>query len=182
RSDLIKTWSLMGSKKIRGNRIAGVVNAGFESTYAADSLGRLILAEFSEETNKKLMELMPPFVSINTIMDLTPMADDEIFEKCIEYILMDDNVDALFLSIVPHTPQLHTTDKELKEDKENIANRIIHQNNKTDKPILVSVNAGSYYNPLVEILENGGIPTFSTARRAMICMNRLINYKLKQGV
>jgi len=177
--DLIKTWALMGGKKVRGNKVAGVVNAGFESTYAADSLGNLELAEFSAETVRKLKEIMPPFVCINTIMDLTPMAGDEVFEKSIEYILADDNVDALFLSIVPHTPQLHTTAKELKEDKENIANRIIRQNKNTDKPIVVSVNAGSFYNTFVEILENGGIPTFTTARRAMLCLNRLISYKLK---
>jgi len=179
--DLIKTWALMGSKNVRGRRVAGVVNAGFESTYAADSLGNLVLAEFSKETHDKLKEIMPPFVSINSIMDLTPMASDEIFELCIEYILNDDSVDALFLSLVPHTAQLHTTAKELEKVKENIANRIIRQSNKTDKPLLVSVNAGSYYNPLVEILENGGIPTFTTARRAMLCLNRLIDHKLKES-
>jgi acyl-CoA synthetase (NDP forming) len=178
--DLIKAFALTGNKQVRGRRVAGVVNAGFESTYAADSIGGLDLASFSEETAKALRSTLPPFVAVNPFLDLTPMADDALFERCIELVLQDPAVDALFISIVPHTVMLHTKREEMERDRESIAFRIIRQNAKADKPIFVSVNAGTMYNVFVETLEEGGVPTFTTAERAMTALNRLVDYRLKR--
>jgi len=178
--DLIKAFALAGDKQVRGRRVAGVVNAGFESTYAADSIGGLDLASFSEGTTKQLKATLPPFVAVNPFLDLTPMADDSLFERCIELVLQDPGVDVLFISIVPHTVMLHTKREEMEKDRENIAFRIIRQTAKSDKPIFVSVNAGTMYNVFVETLEEGGVPTFTTAERAMTALNRLVDYRLKK--
>ena len=51
-------------------------------------------------------------------------SDDALFERCIELLLMDDGVDCLFISIVPHTVMLHTKREEMEKDRENIAYRI----------------------------------------------------------
>jgi len=178
--DLIKIFALMGDKKVAGRRVAGVVNAGFESTYAADNIGNLELARFSPETVEQLRAALPPFVSVNPFLDLTPMADDALFERCIELLLEDPNVDNLFISIVPHTVMLQTKREEMEKDRENIAYRIIRQGQKADKPIVVSVNAGTMYNVFVEALDEGGIPTYSTAERAMTALNRLVDYQIKE--
>jgi acyl-CoA synthetase (NDP forming) len=177
--DLIKIFALMGNKTIGGKRVAGVVNAGFESTYAADNIGALELAQFSPETVAKLRKELPPFVSINPFLDLTPMADDALFERCIELLLADTRVDCLFISIVPHTVMLQTKPEEMEKDKENIAYRIIRQGRNSDKPIVVSINAGTMYNVFVETVEEGGVPTYTTAERAMFALNRLVDYRLK---
>ncbi len=176
--DLIKTFALMGGKSVRGRRVAGVVNAGFESTYAADSIGSLELAELAAETREQLREALPPFVGVNAFLDLTPMADDAVYERCVELLLQDPGVDCLFISIVPHTVMLHTKVNEMAEEVENVAARIIRQGAKADKPVVVSVNAGTMYNVLSETLDEGGIPTFTTAERAMTALNRLVKYKL----
>ena len=176
--DLIKLFALMGGKAVGGRRVAGIVNAGFESTYAADSIGSLELAEFSRQTAGALREALPSFVSVNPFLDLTPMADDATFERCIELVLADPRVDSLFISVVPHTVALHTKQEEMALDRENLAHRIIRQGQKTDKPVVVSVNAGAMYNAFVEALEEGGIPTFTTAERAMTALNRLVAYRL----
>jgi acyl-CoA synthetase (NDP forming) len=176
--DLIKVFALMGQKTIRGRRVAGVVNAGFESTYAADSIGDLELAHFGAETVDQLRAALPPFVSVNPFLDLTPMADDALFERCIELTLQDPQVDSLFISIVPHTVMLRTHPEEIERDSENIAYRIIRQAQKSDKPIVVSVNAGTMYNVLAETMEEGGVPTYTTAERAMFALNRLVRFKL----
>ncbi len=178
--DLIKIFALMGNKTIGGKRVAGVVNAGFESTYAADNIGGLELAQFSPETVAKLRKELPPFVSINPFLDLTPMADDALFERCIELLLADTRVDCLFISIVPHTVMLQTKREEMEKDKENIAYRIIRQGRNSDKPIVVSINAGTMYNVFVETVEEGGVPTYTTAERAMFALNRLVNYRLER--
>ncbi len=176
--DLVKTFALLSGRRPRGRRVAGVVNAGFESTYAADSLDKLETANFSERTLARLKKILPPIVGINPFLDLTPMADDALFETCVEIVLEDDNVDSVFISIVPHTPMLHTTIDEIEKDTEHIARRIIRQHDQHDKPIVLSVNAGTMYNAMVDILEQGGIPTYTTAERAMHCLNRFADHCL----
>ena len=166
---------------MRGRRVAGIVYAGFESTYAADSIGGLELAQFSAQTERMLSDSLPPFVAVNPFLDLTPMADDALFERCIELALEDPGVDCLFISIVPHTVMLHTRREEMNNDRENIAFRIIRQSQRSDKPMVVSVNAGTMYSPFVEALEEGGVPTFATAERAMNVLNRLVGYGLRRA-
>jgi len=170
----------MGGKKIGGRRVAGVVNAGFESTYAADNIGGLELARFTPETERRLREALPPFVGINPFLDLTPMADDALFERCIELLVEDPGVDSVFISIVPHTVMLHTKREEMERDRENIAYRIIRQSQKSDKPIVMSINAGTMYNVFAEAVEEGGVPTYTTAERAMTALNRLVEFRLKE--
>ncbi len=176
--DLIKAFALMGGKSVNGRRVAGVVNAGFESTYAADSIGGLQLADLAPETREQLRQALPPFVGVNAFLDLTPMADDAVYERCVELLLEDPGVDCLFISIVPHTVMLHTKDNEMAAEEENVAARIIRQGARADKPVVVSVNAGTMYNVLSETLDEGGIPTFTTAERAMTALNRMVEYKL----
>lgn len=180
--DLVMTFALLYDKKMKGagKRVAGVVNAGFEGTYAADTLGGLRLAEFSSETTKKLEKMLPPIVGVNPILDLTPMADDELFANCIEAVLEDENVDNVFVSIVPHTAQLRTGLENLDDFRANIADRIVEMRNRFDKPIVVSVNAGIMYSHLGEILTDGGVPAYTTAERAMYCLNRFIDYNLNK--
>ena len=55
-------------------------------------------------------------MGINPFLDLTPMADDNLFEKCARIVLEDPNVDAVFISIVPHTGALHTAKEEIEGD------------------------------------------------------------------
>lgn len=47
---------------------------------------------------------------------------------------------------------------------------------------MVSVNvafgAGAVCNRFGQILEAGGLPTFLTANRAMVCLNAFINHRL----
>ncbi len=185
-SDLVKTFALLSGKKVRGRNVAGVVNAGFESTYAADNLGGLTLGAFTSETREKLGNILPPFVAVNPFLDLTPMGDDVLFERCIQVLLEDPNVDSLLISMVPHTVALHTTQDEISGEAENVAKRILRQYHTHDKPIVVSILAGDMYNTLVNTLEGGGVPTFTTAERAMCSLNELVADRLsgpfhKQG-
>ena len=179
--DYIKAFALMGGRAVNGRRVAGVVNAGFESTYAADSLGDLELAELAPATQAALRRALPPFVGVNPFLDLTPMADDALFERCVELLLADPGVDSLFVSIIPHTTMLHTRREEMERDHENVAVRLLRQAARSDKPVVVSVNAGTMYDVLVEALEAGGLPTFTTAERAMSALRALVDYRLPPG-
>lgn len=180
--DFIKTFALLHDFAVNGNRVAIIANAGYEKTYAADNLGDLRLAEFDEKTMADLKAVMPPMVEPDPLLDLTPMADDEIFERCVETVLRSSSVDALLISIVPQSALIHTTDEEIRSNPNNIATRIIRMVHRYKKPTLVSVNvvsrADAVYNELGRMFDSGGVPTYLTSNRAMFCLNAFVRYRL----
>ncbi len=180
--DFIKTFALLHDFTVTGNRVVVIANAGYEKTYAADNLGELALADLDAETVRKLEKIIPPFVSVDPLLDLTAMASDELFEQCIDILLSSPQVDALCISIVPQAQLIHTTDEEIESYKENVAARIVNTVQKHKKPAAVSINvvsgADAAYNKFGQLIDLGGVPTFLTAERAMACLNEFIRYKL----
>jgi 3-hydroxypropionyl-CoA synthetase (ADP-forming) len=180
--DLIKTFALFSDFKVQGNRVAVIANAGYEKTSAADHLGTLQLAEFDLSTQQALKAILPQMVLPDPLLDLTPMADDAVFEGCIQAVLASDAVDALLISIVPQSALIHTTDAEIQNNPDNIAARILRLVHLYKKPTVVSVNvisrADAVYNALGKTLDAGGVPTFLTANRAMFCLNAFVRYRL----
>ena len=180
--DFIKTFALLNDFKVSGRRVAIITNAGYEKTYAADNLGNLVPANLDNETLKSLERILPPYVKGGSFLDLTAMASDELFEKCIGILLASNSTDALFISIVPQALVIHTTDEEIDTYKKNVAVRIVDVVHRYNKPTVVSINvvsgADAVYNKLVQILDAGGVPTFFTAERAMVCLNEFIKYRM----
>ncbi len=180
--DFIKTFALLHDFTVNGNRVAIIANAGYEKTYAADNLGDLQLARFDDKTLAALKAVMPPMVEPDPLLDLTPMADDEVFERSVETVLQSASVDALLISIVPQSALIHTTDDEMRNNPDNIAARIIRLVHRYKKPTLVSVNvvsgADAVYNEMGRTFDAGGVPTYLTANRAMFCLNAFVRYRL----
>ncbi len=180
--DLIKTFALLNDFAVHGNRVAIIANAGYEKTSAADNLGDLQLAAFDDKTLSALRAVMPPMVEPDPLLDLTPMADDEVFERVVETVLQSDLVDALFISIVPQSVLIHTTDEEIRANPNNIAARIIKTVHRFKKPTVVSVcvvsRADAVYNELIRSFDGGGVPTYLTANRAMLCLNAFVRYRM----
>lgn len=181
-TELIKTFALLHNFKVTGNRVAIIANAGYEKTYAADHLGGLQVAEFDDETLSILQQIMPSFVAVEPLLDLTPMADDVLYEKCIDTVLGSKNVDVICVSIVPHAMELHSTDSEIEGNDDHVAARIVRLVHKHKKPVVVSTNvtAGSdvVYNTFGQTFDQGGVPTFLTAGRAMRCLNAFVRYHM----
>ena len=179
--DFIKTFALLHDFKVSGNRVAIVTNAGYEKTYAADNIGDLTLSFLDSETKSALEKVLPGFVKADTLLDLTAMASDELFERCIEILLRSKTTDSLFISIVPQAQVIHTTDREIDGYKLNIAARIVEIVHRYKKPTVVSINVVSgsdaVYNKLGQVLDIGRVPTFLTAERAMVCLNEFIKYR-----
>jgi len=180
--DLIKTFALLNDCEVRGNRIAVIANAGYKKTYAADHLDGLAMATFDAGTRAELRRLLPSYVNVEPLLDLTPMAGDQIFERCRRAVLQAEGVDALLVSVVPHSSLLHTTDAEIARDPDNLAARIVRLVRAQSKPTVVSVNvafgAGAVYNRFGQMLDSGGVPTYLTAHRAMVCLNAFVRYRL----
>jgi len=180
--DFVKTFALLNDFQVKGNRVAVIANAGYEKTYAADSLGDLELAELDGETVEGLRAVVPPYVNPEPLLDLTAMVSDDEFERCIDIMLASPRVDALCISIVPQAQVLHTTDSEIEHYKKNIAARIVETVHRYKKPVVVSVNvvsgADAVYNRFGQVMDSGGVPTYLTAERAMVCLNAFVRYRL----
>jgi acyl-CoA synthetase (NDP forming) len=183
----------LSGKKIAGNRIAAVSNAGFEAVGMADNiLGedfRLELAEYSSETVQKLSALLDrekilELVDVRNPMDLTPMATDEVYESVVGILLDDPGVDAIVTAIVPITPLLQTLpggmvpDESLSSEK-SIARRLPRLAAESEKPLVVVVDSGPLYDPLAQALHEGGLPVFRSADQAVWILGKYIKGRIR---
>lgn len=178
-TDYVKIFSMLSKKIPSGNRVAGVVNAGFESTYGADELINLKQAAVSDETIEKL-NTINTFGLVDThspFLDVTPMADDEMYADFVECLLKDDNVDCVFVAIVPHSVTLKT-DPESCNSEGSLANRLSLLNKKYKKPMVISVNAGKYYLDFIAIMERAGLPVFTDIRSAINALDVFTTWHL----
>jgi 3-hydroxypropionyl-CoA synthetase (ADP-forming) len=179
--DYVKVFSLLAHKIPASNRVAGVVNAGFESTVGADELKNLKQAKLSAETIDKLNHINK-YGLVDTsspFLDITPMADDKMYADYVEAILQDENVDCVFVAIVPHAVTLKTIPENCKST-DSLANLLVALSKKYSKPMVVSVNAGRYYQDFVSIMEQNGLPVYSDIRSAIKSLDRFVTYHLNK--
>lgn len=188
----VKNLSFLADKVIRGNRIALISNAGFECVTMADNLKNdqeFVLAELSDKTKIKIAVLMEKLgihrlQDVKNPLDTTPVADDAVFADCVSAMLRDENVDCAIVSPVPMTPSMQTLvpgrfHGENVYHPNSIAMRLIDVFNKSDKPFVVNIDAGDIFTPMVDCLEQAGVPTFKRADVAVKFLRKYINNRLK---
>ena len=179
---------LLGGKRVDGNRVALMSNAGFECVVMSDNLGngeeRLEPAAFSTETMRRIGEALAP-LGINKIqdirnpLDVTPVADDAAFAAAAGAVLDDPGVDCAVISPLPLGPVLQTLPageghREDMEGEGSIGKRLIEISKATDKPFVVNVDSGADYDPLCAMLEEAGIPVFRDCDAAARFMRRWV--------
>jgi len=178
--DYLRIFSLLAEKTPRGNRLAAIFNAGFESTIVADELGSLVPASLSPQTLAKLRETdIHGLVDLSTaLLDVTPMADDQLFADYVEIVLQDDNVDCVLVSIVPHSNALKSSPKNAG-DTDGLANLLVELGRRYNKPLVISVNGARHYDQFVAVLEEGGLPVYRNPRAAVQALETFVNFYLK---
>ncbi len=188
----VKNLSFLADKVIQGNRIALISNAGFECVTMADNLKNdqeFVLADFSQKTKIKIAVLLEKLgihrlQDVKNPLDTTPVADDAVFADCVLAVLKDENVDCAIVSPVPMTPSMQTLvpnrfHGENVYHPQSIAMRLIDVFHKTDKPFVVNIDAGDIFNPMVDCLEQAGVPTFKRSDVAVKFLRKYINNRLK---
>lgn len=177
--DLLKTFSLLAAKPPAGYRVAGVVNAGFESTMGADELRGLTQAQLSAGTLERLnsINLYGLVDTSSPFLDITPMADDRMYAEFVEAVICDPGVDCVFVAVVPHAVSLKT-DPETCRDPDGLANLLLQLAAKHPKPMVVSVNGGRYYADFVSLLEEGGLPVYADIRSAISSLDTFVSNRL----
>jgi acyl-CoA synthetase (NDP forming) len=176
-SDLIRVFSLLAGRRPRGNRVAGVVNAGFESTVGADQLKGLNQARLAPATVEKLNAINASGLvdTSSPFLDITPMADDKTYAQFVEAVIADEGVDCVFVAVVPHAVTLKTVPESCR-DPDALASLLVDISRRHSKPIVISVNAGRHYADFVAALEEGGLPVYPDIRSAITSLDSFVSY------
>ncbi len=129
-----------------GPHVAIISNAGGPSVLATDALAvsGLKLAQFSQNTKQKLIDSLPPIIGTNNPLDLLGDAPADRFQKALEIIIQDPNVDSVIVIV---TPQLMT---QLSQTAQAVA----EITKISTKPIFYSLIPESYPEQVISALSS----------------------------
>ncbi len=174
------TFTLLAGRAAAGRRVAVLSNAGFEATAAADTLHGMQLAELAEPTRQKLAALLPAgIVDVHNPVDATPVTPTEKYAGIAQALAEDPGVDALVVAGVPATPFLDSLargegHREDTEGEKGLAILLARFFRTTPKPVVFSIDSGTFYDPLVAAMRRSGLPTFRRVDRATRALARFI--------
>jgi 3-hydroxypropionyl-CoA synthetase (ADP-forming) len=159
------TKALAMQPPAKGKRIAMVTNGAGPCVMAIDECveRKIELATYSEDTVKKLKEILPPFCIIGNPVDLTGSATSNEYKVSMEMLLKDPNVDLLMSFFVFQDTPLD----------ENIVN-IVPEMQRYGKPIICCASGGPYTRKQSRTLEEKGVPVYPTPERAVAAAYALI--------
>jgi acetate---CoA ligase (ADP-forming) len=155
--------------QIKGDRIAIVGSAGGFGVIATDYVASkskgfgLRMATIGEETKARLREKVPPFASVDNPVDLTGVVNDQMYHEVIEIIQAEESVDAILLNLLFQPPGMTV----------GVVDVVERWARKGRKPMVVCCVGGSFPRPILRRLEEKGVPTYGTMRRAVFALRCL---------
>ena len=152
----------------KGDRLAIVTNAGGPGVMTTDALIALDgkLAQFSGDTIDKLNGSLPPFWSHGNPVDVLGDAPPGRFADAVEIVIKDKGVDAVLVIL---TPQAMT-------DPTATAAAVAQVAARSRKPLLAAWMGGRMVNEGVRLLNEAGIPTYTTPEKATGAFMHLVSY------
>jgi acyl-CoA synthetase (NDP forming) len=138
---------------------------GVLTTDVIESEG-LKLAEFSPNTQKELAKILPDYGNVNNPLDLVADANIDGYQKSIEIMMNDPQVDALIIIVLMQTPPID----------ERIVHVLSRASDDRRKPIATISIGGTYTEIYRKILESKGVPSYDSPKAAAKAMERLITY------
>ena len=175
----MKVLVLLGGRAVRGNRVGISSDAGYECSVAADRLGPMTLARFSPETIERLRADLPGIIDVHNPVDATPAITTERYGRCVAAIIEDPGTDCVLVSNVASTSFQENLapgpghDEDIARDSSH-PSTIIRLFLSTDKPMVVCMNEGAFYDPAVEMMERAGVPVFRKIDRAARALGTFI--------
>jgi len=158
----------------KGDRLAIVTNAGGPGVMTSDALiardGKL--AALSEKTINKLDKCLPPFWSHGNPVDVLGDASPERFAKALEIVLEDNGVDAVLVIL---TPQAMT-------DATATARAVGQVASRGPKPVLAAWMGGHTVSEGAQLLNDAGIPSYTTPEQAIRAFMHLVSYARNLGM
>jgi acyl-CoA synthetase (NDP forming) len=186
--DLARLFAALRGRSVESLSLGAISNAGYESVAIADNLGPFRAATFSDATNAALHRALEratldAIVTVRNPLDVTPILDDAGYEAVVRAVLEDPGVGVGVVGCVPMTGALQTLPSgaghlENLADPDALAPRLLAIAGDCTKAWIAVVDAGPLYDPLARALEEGGVPTFRSADRAMRVFARYCQARL----
>ena len=163
---------LSRQRRVHGNRLAIVTNAGGPGIMATDravDLG-VQIAELSEETLERLNQALPEHWSGSNPVDILGEASPEHYREAAEACLADRNVDGLLAML---TPQAMT-------DPLGSAQAIVDVTKGRDKPVLACWMGDEHVRESRELLRHHDFPSFPNPEGSVEAFGYLTAYHRNQ--
>lgn len=176
--DALQLSTMLRGRRREGSRTFAITNAGMEAVAMADAIpatddGFTTLSPAEENSLKKILDAhgLGQLVSVRNPVDVTPMADESAYDAIVQWAIREAEFDAVIVSCVPLAPCLKTSAAEIQSPGS------FAQYAKTwlsigDTPIVLSLDAGSSYDPLAATIREAGIPVFRSADEAAAAFHR----------
>jgi len=160
------------NKSYTSENVAVITNAGGPGVLSADSLtsNGLKLAKLSMETENRLREFLPKASSTANPVDILGDADSSRYEKTLELIINDPNVDALEIIL---TPQSMT-------EVQKTAQAIVKAKKHFKKPIIAAFMGKNLVEEGYSLLNKKKVATAhfpETAAKALSALNIFKNWQ-----
>ena len=157
----------------KGERVGIITNGGGLAVIAADSVEEngLEIAVLSEESRKRIGEKVPPYVNVKNPLDLGGDAGADRFEVAVQAMLGDTGVDALLVGVLFQTESIDSR----------VVSMLVEASNLRRKPVLVVCPGGEYAEVHSRILENCGVPTYTSSAPAIRSLRKLVDYSKFMG-
>jgi len=154
---------------LAGPRIAVVTNSGGPGIIATDALfsSGLQMAEFSDETRAQLREFLPPHATISNPCDLTGDATEELFQKTLQAVLDDANVDGAIVILTPVSPG---ADGRIAEATAGVARA-------SEKTTFFCFLGVSDFTEGLKVLRREGLPHFPFPENAVRALAHMPRYR-----
>jgi len=158
---------LSSQPQLKGKRIAVVTDGGGFGIMTTDSLVKygFEVNDFSNGVQKKLKRILPDFGSFKNPVDLTGSVDTEMYQKVLDILMKDNDIDGIVAITLFQLPGLDDSVIEALRDSK------MH-----GKPLVVCSAGGQYTLDRVRRLERFGVPVYPSPERAARAMNCLFNY------
>jgi acetyltransferase len=160
------------NKRLGGDRIAVVTNGGGPGVLAADRAVELSLslAEFTQETCARLMEVLPDHWSHGNPVDIIGATTPERYAAAVDACLADANVDGVVAIMVPLAMTSPTE----------TARQLIEAAKKSRKPLMACWMGARLVSEAQALFAESGVPHFDTPEQAVEAMSYLATHHRNQ--
>jgi len=152
----------------KGDKIGIITNGGGLGVLTTDVLEekKLDLAEFSDETKKRLRKIIPSYATAQNPLDVIADADSEVYSSVLDIMLNDKNINAIIVIVLFQAPAID----------ERLINVLIKDSDRRKKPIIAMAVGGEYTDGHRKILDSYGIPTYKSPSNAVNALRKLVDY------
>ncbi len=163
--------ALAYGKPLRGKRIAIVTTAGGLGVITSDYIVakengvNMELAKLSDSTKNEIRKVIVPFGSAENPIDLTAEGSTEQYERVIEILNKDENVDGLIVYALFQTAKV---DESLMD--------VLEKYTKNGKPMVVGILGSKFGKEMLKEAEKRKIPAYPSMERTVKAIRVLYDY------